>query len=99
MFSPYRLATRPPDGHQVSSHFPSSSAPRFLHCFWYLPYWATERKCCRICLATPAPMTPLQFTWWAIIGSDPARSEEHTSELQSRFDLVCRLLLEKKKIN
>src|SRR5699024_11817754 len=33
--------------------------------------------------------------------SNPAviavRSEEHTSELQSRFDLVCRLLLEKKK--
>src|SRR5699024_11283579 len=27
------------------------------------------------------------------------RSEEHTSELQSRFDLVCRLLLEKKKGN
>src|SRR5206468_6227583 len=27
------------------------------------------------------------------------RSEEHTSELQSRSDLVCRLLLEKKKIN
>src|SRR5699024_12571384 len=26
----------------------------------------------------------------------PTRSEEHTSELQSRFDLVCRLLLEKK---
>src|SRR5699024_11807400 len=29
-------------------------------------------------------------------GESP-RSEEHTSELQSRFDLVCRLLLEKKK--
>src|SRR5699024_11571141 len=31
--------------------------------------------------------------------ADPGeiRSEEHTSELQSRFDLVCRLLLEKKK--
>src|SRR5699024_12125417 len=28
-----------------------------------------------------------------------ARSEEHTSELQSRFDLVCRLLLEKKTQN
>src|SRR5438067_12237515 len=27
------------------------------------------------------------------------RSEEHTSELQSRFDLVCRLLLEKKKFS
>src|SRR5699024_12276447 len=29
--------------------------------------------------------------------TDQERSEEHTSELQSRFDLVCRLLLEKKK--
>src|SRR5687768_17740508 len=28
---------------------------------------------------------------------DPGRSEEHTSELQSRLHLVCRLLLEKKK--
>src|SRR6266403_3961658 len=28
---------------------------------------------------------------------EPVRSEEHTSELQSRRDLVCRLLLEKKK--
>src|SRR5699024_11294131 len=27
----------------------------------------------------------------------PGRSEEHTSELQSRFDLVCRLQIEKKK--
>src|SRR2546421_4838583 len=31
--------------------------------------------------------------------SDLLRSEEHTSELQSRSDLVCRLLLEKKKIS
>src|SRR2546421_4190785 len=30
--------------------------------------------------------------------ADPRRSEEHTSELQSRSDLVCRLLLEKKYI-
>src|SRR5256884_5940165 len=29
---------------------------------------------------------------------NPVRSEEHTSELQSRLHLVCRLLLEKKKI-
>src|SRR5207249_7154078 len=29
--------------------------------------------------------------------AEQGRSEEHTSELQSRFDLVCRLLLEKKK--
>src|SRR5207249_9535812 len=33
------------------------------------------------------------------MGSEDMRSEEHTSELQSRFDLVCRLLLEKKKIS
>src|SRR5690349_23066246 len=33
----------------------------------------------------------------AVVHRD-ARSEEHTSELQSRRDLVCRLLLEKKKI-
>src|SRR5690349_24825981 len=33
----------------------------------------------------------------ALAGSGAQRSEEHTSELQSRRDLVCRLLLEKKK--
>src|SRR5699024_12239185 len=32
------------------------------------------------------------------IGGSSYRSEEHTSELQSRFDLVCRLLLEKKNL-
>src|SRR5437868_9903432 len=37
------------------------------------------------------PRNPCTCMW-----STP-RSEEHTSELQSRFDLVCRLLLEKKK--
>src|SRR5260221_8149446 len=37
------------------------------------------------CAATPAP------------GRSGPRSEEHTSELQSHSDLVCRLLLEKKK--
>src|SRR5699024_11835844 len=31
------------------------------------------------------------------LAAELERSEEHTSELQSRFDLVCRLLLEKKK--
>src|SRR5690349_24211790 len=32
-------------------------------------------------------------------GTPRLRSEEHTSELQSRRDLVCRLLLEKKKVS
>src|SRR5438034_4715010 len=41
----------------------------------------------------------LQLNDVAIVGSSPEmlRSEEHTSELQSHSDLVCRLLLEKKK--
>src|SRR2546422_1994203 len=50
----------------------------------------------------------LALPWWATIGisnalafgrggRDRTRSEEHTSELQSRLHLVCRLLLEKKK--
>src|SRR5712664_3882675 len=34
---------------------------------------------------------------WRGVAVVAARSEEHTSELQSRSDLVCRLLLEKKK--
>src|SRR5258707_1862295 len=34
-----------------------------------------------------------------LLGVDERRSEEHTSELQSRQYLVCRLLLEKKKQN
>src|SRR5206468_11445682 len=41
-----------------------------------------------------------QNTWLTALASiqlEPVRSEEHTSELQSRSDLVCRLLLEKKK--
>src|SRR5699024_9988790 len=38
--------------------------------------------------------TQMGFNWYT---TDLFRSEEHTSELQSRFDLVCRLLLEQKK--
>src|SRR5437868_9049408 len=38
-----------------------------------------------------------QFSALTQIDKANVRSEEHTSELQSRFDLVCRLLLEKKK--
>src|SRR5438094_10134007 len=34
---------------------------------------------------------------WQVSPRNKVRSEEHTSELQSPYDLVCRLLLEKKK--
>src|SRR5205809_3587209 len=36
--------------------------------------------------------------WWRVSMMCCRRSEEHTSELQSRLHLVCRLLLEKKKL-
>src|SRR5260370_14410865 len=41
-----------------------------------------------------------RFEWYSDFGETqrPKRSEEHTSELQSHLNLVCRLLLEKKKI-
>src|SRR2546430_14557281 len=47
----------------------------------------------------PPPCAPLP--WLAVRGRStrpPPRSEEHTSELQSQSNLVCRLLLEKKKL-
>src|SRR2546421_5269948 len=64
-------------------------------------------------LAAPMPVAGETVIWVALVGilingasamlfardrrRDVNRSEEHTSELQSRSDLVCRLLLEKKK--
>src|SRR5699024_4422681 len=51
--------------------------------------WCTPGGLCEI--GQSPPEAALRELW------EEARSEEHTSELQSRFDLVCRLLLEKKK--
>src|SRR5438067_6936918 len=44
----------------------------------------------------PRAAVPHEPSESAFIRVTAERSEEHTSELQSRFDLVCRLLLEKK---
>src|SRR5690606_41385318 len=54
---------------------------------WSLPPAGTERHG-----DLGRPSWPLRPHWFGT-----ARSEEHTSELQSRENLVCRLLLEKKK--
>src|SRR5437667_5402164 len=46
------------------------------------------------------PVVDDPYTWGAVAAANAmsdVRSEEHTSELQSHHDLVCRLLLEKKK--
>src|SRR5438034_3841817 len=45
-----------------------------------------------VCIRTAAVFRNTGFA-----AAGPGRSEEHTSELQSHSDLVCRLLLEKKK--
>src|SRR5687768_18073141 len=57
----------------------------------------SSRRRCRASmayLATSGPCSPISS---GSSGAGSARSEEHTSELQSRLHLVCRLLLEKKK--
>src|SRR5699024_11354704 len=46
---------------------------------------------------TEALLAALPAERWGVVTSATRRSEEHTSELQSRFDIVCRLLLDKKK--
>src|SRR6266536_6391476 len=49
-------------------------------------------------ISTNRPATPSNPPrWFMKPGCGSSRSEEHTSELQSRVDLVCRLLLEKNK--
>src|SRR5256885_10263941 len=48
--------------------------------------------------ASPARAAPV-VRWAALSSAAATRSEEHTSELQSPCNLVCRLLLEKKKKN
>src|SRR5438309_6742447 len=57
--------------------------------------WLQTRAAERLRLVTLDP--PLGFSTAVNAGIQAARSEEHTSELQSQFHLVCRLLLEKKK--
>src|SRR2546430_11936949 len=49
--------------------------------------WAAQRPSCRVRFDAASST------------HQPHRSEEHTSELQSQSNLVCRLLLEKKKTN
>src|SRR5699024_12146559 len=58
----------------------------------------SEKICLSCTKAAPRSLESLKTLYVRFKVVTP-RSEEHTSELQSRFDLVCRLLLEKKKSN
>src|SRR5690554_2406895 len=57
---------------------------------------STQEELDRVCPVVEAIARELDAVI-SVDTSNPARSEEHTSELQSRPHLVCRLLLEKKK--
>src|SRR5699024_12402410 len=86
--------TPPP---QTSTPFPYTTL--FRSVFWYALYSRTISKRTPLAMNRSRPNTTSsknrvpseKNTKYATF-----RSEEHTSELQSRFDLVCRLLLEKK---
>src|SRR2546426_5032597 len=54
-------------------------------------------RCIRTLASTSCNGCTTAFTWLRRTSSVRRRSEEHTSELQSPCNLVCRLLLEKKK--
>src|SRR2546421_11833413 len=81
---------------------------RCAPCFSMMPNGSRQVPCARLMASrNSAAVSSSQWTETLLCGegdcahtseAQSARSEEHTSELQSRSDLVCRLLLEKKKI-
>src|SRR5699024_12443360 len=96
----------------VLPHLPPTPAPSTLSLHDALPIWpppadASGRTPCSACSPRPRPgrsshspsshPQPPPPPSPSTTPTCTPRSEEHTSELQSRFDLVCRLLLEKKK--
>src|SRR5690625_1966574 len=87
------------DGHLLSlPHRFSSSRNLELYVFAFVDEMNRSTHHHQGCslLAPGEAELPLQLQGRA--GGNGSRSEEHTSELQSRGQLVCRLLLEKKKI-
>src|SRR6266853_4658784 len=73
-------------------------------CFFFLFFFLMIRRPPRSTLfpyttlfRSPDPTRRNQASWTSAVGCKVWRSEEHTSELQSQSNLVCRLLLEKKK--
>src|SRR5699024_11957218 len=86
--SPYRVKT-------PTSYDPSFGVmePGVIDCDFHF-----HGQCMDLIVDYVLWLTDNKFRTWgnAKDAINNKRSEEHTSELQSRFDLVCRLLLEKK---
>src|SRR5438094_2106522 len=60
---------------------------------WFFGFFAASMSLSTMCLGVGMSGLPMPRPKHIV----DKRSEEHTSELQSPYDLVCRLLLEKKK--
>src|SRR5690349_23194548 len=92
------MIRRPPR----STLFPYTTLFRSYRCVRLIWLALTKVPVSSTWLLTPTSYASLPnklVSGFGIVGAAnvPGRSEEHTSELQSRRDLVCRLLLEKKK--
>src|ERR1039457_5596652 len=90
----------------VAQRSPQLAAPEVLHCvcfFFFNDTATTEIYTLSLHDALPICMSSARLSGCSIYTGRrkirPIRSEEHTSELQSPCNLVCRLLLEKKKQN
>src|SRR5260370_29668827 len=81
------MIRRPPR----STLFPYTTLFR-SHAMMALPY-----DMIGMAMTNASPLVAPTFSVERLLGTNPIRSEEHTSELQSHLNLVCRLLLEKKK--
>src|SRR5207302_9798050 len=69
-----------------------------INAWWFNPRDGTSRSIGDFAKSDGVEtFTPPYGLDWVLVLDDISRSEEHTSELQSRENLVCRLLLEKKK--
>src|SRR5260370_4749412 len=77
--------------------FRSPSASMAACSIWKSPSRSTPGHSREKYLRGPHPQSNKSF--WAAKAADFRRSEEHTSELQSHLNLVCRLLLEKKNLS
>src|SRR5207253_10936329 len=88
VLAPFFTTTAPPETSTLSLHDA-------------LPISITPGNAARSAEQVAAALAPLceAGTTPVVLGGDHSRSEEHTSELQSRGHIVCRLLLEKKKNN